>query len=54
MSLGLMNAPDTFQRLMNSVLHEFLDKFLVVYLDDLLIYIKSLEDHVHYLRLLLV
>ena len=48
-----MNAPETFQRLMNSVFHEFLDKFLGVYLDDLLVYRKSLEDHVNHLRLVL-
>ena len=53
MPLGLTNAPETFQRLMNSVFYEFLDKFLGVYLDDLLVYSKSLEDHVHHLRLVL-
>ena len=53
MSLGLTNAPETFQRLMNSVFCEFLDKLLGVYLDNLLVYSKSLEDHMHYLRLVL-
>ena len=45
MPLGLTNAPETFQRLMNSVFCEFLDKFLGVYLNDLLVYSKSLEEH---------
>ena len=53
MPLGLTNAPGTLQKLMNSVFYEFLDKFLGVYLDDLLIYSKSLEDYVCYLRLVL-
>ena len=53
MPLGLINAPATFQRLMNSAFYEFLDKFLGVYLDDLLVYSKSLEDHMHHLRIVL-
>ena len=53
MPLGLTNAPATFQRLMNSVFYEFSDKFLGVYLDNLLVYSKPLEDHVHHLRLVL-
>ena len=46
MPLGLTNAPVTLQKLINSVFHEFLDKFLGLYLDDLLVYSKPLEDHV--------
>ena len=53
MPLGLSNAPETFRRLMNSIFHKFLDKFLGVHLDDLLVYRKSLEDHAHHLRLVL-
>ena len=53
MPLGVTNAVTTFQRLMNSVLHEFLDKFLGVYLDDLFFYSKSLEDHMDHLKLVL-
>ena len=53
MPLGLTKAPESFQRLINSIFHEFLDKFLSVYLDTLLVYSKSLEDHVYHLRLVL-
>jgi hypothetical protein len=53
MSFGLTNAPAYFMNLMNKVLMEYLDRFIVVFIDDILIYSKSDSDHEEYQRLVL-
>jgi hypothetical protein len=53
MSFGLTNAPAHFMYLMNSVFMSELDKFVVVFIDDILVYSKSTEDHEEHLRILL-
>eukprot|EP00877_Chromochloris_zofingiensis_P013639 jgi/Chrzof1/8529/Cz03g14150.t1 len=47
---GLCNAPSTFQSLMHRVFHPHLDKFVVIYLDDILVYSKNMDEHVEHLR----
>jgi hypothetical protein len=53
MSFGLTNAPAYFMYLMNKVFMEYLDKFVVVFIDDILIFSKTKEEHEKHLRLVL-
>jgi hypothetical protein len=53
MSFGLTNAPAYFMYLMNKVFMEYLDKFVVVFIDYTLVYSRSEEEHEEHLRLVL-
>ena len=53
MSFVLTNAPTVFMDLMNRVFKDFLDKFVIVFIDDILVYSKSKEEHDEHLRVVL-
>jgi hypothetical protein len=53
MSFGLTNAPAYFIYMMNKVFMEYLDKFVVVFIDDILVYSRNEEEHEGHLRLVL-
>ena len=50
MPFGVTNAPATFQRMMNSIFKEELDDFVLVYLDDILIFSKTLQEHIQHIK----
>jgi hypothetical protein len=53
MYFGLTNAPAYFMYLMNKVFMEYLDKFVVIFIDDILVFSKTEEEHAEHLRLVL-
>jgi hypothetical protein len=53
MSFGLINAPAHMMYLMNSMLMPELDKFVMVFVDDILVYLKSIEEHEAHLQVVL-
>ncbi|CAL9029351.1 unnamed protein product [Prunus brigantina] len=53
MSFGLTNAPAAFMDIMNSVFRPYLDKFVIVFIDDILVYSKTEEEHKQYLKIVL-
>jgi hypothetical protein len=54
MPFGLTNAPAYFMNLMNKVSMEELDKFVIIFIDDILVYSQSAEEHGQHLRIVLV
>jgi hypothetical protein len=53
LSFGLTNAPAYFMNLRNKIFIKFIEKFVVVFIDDILIYSKTKEEHAEHLRLVL-
>ena len=53
MPFGLTNVPAAFMDLMNRVLNDYLDKFIIIFIDDILVYSKIHKEHERHLKLVL-
>lgn len=53
MPFGVTNAPGVFMEYMNRIFQAYLDRFVVVFIDDILIYSKSEKEHAEHLRIIL-
>ena len=53
MPFGLTNAPTTFMDLMNRVFRPYVDQFVVIFIDDILVYSKDAQEHEQHLRIVL-
>ena len=53
MSFRLKNAPTKFMCMMNNIFSKYMDKFVVVFIDDILVYSKNKEEHKEHLRIVL-
>src|SRR5688572_2298152 len=53
MSFGLTNTPAAFMDLINRVFNQYLDMFVIVFIDDIFVYSRNEEDHANHLRIVL-
>jgi len=53
MPFGVTNAPGIFMEYMNRIFHAYLDRFVVVFIDDILVYSKTKEEHAEHLKIFL-